>query len=146
MPSAAEKKLDAALSVLRERQLRITEPRKAMLRALIAEHGPFTSEEVHARLPAGQCDLVTVYRSLQAMEEAGVLRRCDFGDHAQRYEFNAGEHHHHHIICRACGKAETLDLCVVDSLERIVREKGYANVSHVLELFGICRKCQATRH
>ncbi len=97
---------------------------------------------MHSRLAKGQCDLVTVYRSLAAMEEAGVLRRCDFGDHAQRFEFNSGAHHHHHIICRACGGAETLDLCVVDGLERIVREKGYADVSHVLELFGTCPKCQ----
>ena len=121
---------------------RVTEPRKAILRLLIGEHGPFTTEELHGRLAPGMCDLVTVYRSLAAMEEIGLVRRCDFGDGSYRYEYDTGEHHHHHVICRTCRGVETLDLCVADSLERMVRQMGYASVSHTLEVFGICPKCR----
>ena len=71
-----------------------------------------------------------------------LVRRCDFGDGAYRYEFNTGEQHHHHIICRKCGSVEVLDLCVVESLENLARQKGYANVTHTLEIFGTCVKCQ----
>ena len=140
---ACEHGLDQALEQLRTHDLRVTEPRKAMLSILVHEHGPFSAEELHRKMGKKGCDVVTVYRSLQAMEEIGVLRRCDFGDGTYRYELNHGEHHHHHLICRVCRKIETLDFCVADSLERIARQKGYQNVTHTLELFGICPKCAA---
>ena len=134
--------LAASIETLRANGQRITEPRQAVLDILTHEHGPFTAEELHARLKKGACDLVTVYRVLAAFEELNLVRRCDFGDGAYRYEFNTGEQHHHHIICRSCQSVEVLDLCVVESLERLVRQKGYANVTHTLEIFGVCVKCQ----
>lgn len=131
-----------ALEQLREHGMRVTEPRKAMLGILTHEHGPYSAEELHTRLGARECDVVTVYRSLQAMEEIGVLRRCDFGDGTYRYEINQGEHHHHHIVCRSCRKVEVLDHCVAGKLERVARDKGYGNITHTLEIFGICPACQ----
>ena len=145
MPHAhppAEAQLAAALQTLRDHGHRVTEARKAMLAILTREHGPFTAEELHGRLDEKTCDLVTVYRSLTSMEEINLVRRCDFGDGSYRYEFNLGEHHHHHIICRACHSVDTLDFCVADGLERMARQMGYANVTHTLEIFGICPRCQ----
>ena len=142
-PSHAETQFEAALQLLRANHQRVTEPRKAILGILTREHGPFTAEELHKRMKRGSCDLVTVYRSLAAMEESSVVRRCDFGDGAHRYEINTGEHHHHHIVCRSCHEAKTLDVCVADGLERIARQMGYAKVTHLLEIFGVCPECQA---
>ena len=137
----AKANLKAALQALRDHHARVTAPRRAILKVLTHEHGPFTVEEVHQRMK-GVSDVVTVYRSLAAMEEIRLVRRCDFGDGSYRYEFNTGEHHHHHIICRDCRSVKTLDFCVADGLERMARQFGYANVSHALEIFGICEKCQ----
>jgi len=134
-----------ALQTLRDHQHRVTAPRKAILTVLTHEHGPFTIEEIHQRMEKGVCDLVTVYRSVAAMEEINIVRRCDFGDGSYRYEFNTGEHHHHHIVCRSCHGVRTLDFCVADGLERMARQLGYANVTHTLEIFGICTECQARR-
>jgi Fur family ferric uptake transcriptional regulator len=133
---------DSAIRLLKANGQRVTEPRKAILRLLTCEHGPYSAEEVHKRMDAGVCDLVTVYRCLTALEEIGALRRCDFGDGIYRYEHNAGDHHHHHVICRHCRKVEVMEFCVADSLERFARQKGYTNVSHTLEVFGICPNCQ----
>lgn len=134
-----------ALDELRRLGHRITAPRKALLSVLTREHGPFTADELHKRLPADMCDPVTVYRCIATLEEANLVRRCDFGDGMYRYEFNTGEHHHHHVICRACGSVQTLDVCFADGLERMVRQMGYANVTHTLEIFGICAGCQEKR-
>ncbi len=141
--ATAETQLQAALESLRAHGQRVTKPRKAVLQLLTREHGPFTAEELHARLKSGLCDLVTVYRCLSALEEQSLVRRCDFGDGSYRYEFNTGEHHHHHVICRSCRSVQTLDFCVADSLERVARQMGYSNVNHTLEIFGLCPKCQA---
>ncbi len=136
--------LDASLRTMREHGNRVTAPRKAILAVLIAEHGPYTTEEIHGRIEHGICDLVTVYRCLSAMEEINLVRRCDFGDGVYRYEFNTGEHHHHHIVCRFCHSVKTLDFCVADGLERMARQMGYSNVSHTLEIFGVCEACRAS--
>jgi Fur family ferric uptake transcriptional regulator len=135
--------LEGALEALRQLGHRITAPRRALLALLTTEHGPFTADELHKRLPADLCDPVTVYRSIATLEEANLVRRCDFGDGMYRYEFNTGEHHHHHVICRSCGSVETIDVCFADSLERMVRQMGYANVTHTLEIFGVCAVCQS---
>jgi Fur family ferric uptake transcriptional regulator len=76
------------------------------------------------------------------MEEIQLVRRCDFGDGAYRYEVSIGGEHHHHVICRSCHGVQTLDRCMAEGLERVAREMGYVDVSHTLELFGICSKCQ----
>jgi len=140
----AKASLEKALDVLRKSRLRITEPRKEILQILIQEHGPFTMEELYQRVKKGSCDLVTVYRNLAALEEAGLVRRCEFGDGSSRFEFNEvdEDHHHHHIICTQCRGVETLDICLLDGLERVVRDRGYTKVSHTLEFFGVCKKCQ----
>jgi len=138
-------RLEQALEVLRSAGHRITSPRKALLKVLIQEHGPFSAEELHRMLPAGLCDPVTVYRSIGALEETNLVRRCDFGDGTYRYEFNTGEHHHHHIICRQCSSVRNLEVCFADGLERLVRQMGYANVTHTLEIFGTCVSCQGRR-
>lgn len=133
---------EKALERLRKARLKITSPRQHILHLLTHEHGPFTMEELHQRLAVNACDLVTVYRCLATLEEVGLVRRCDFGDGSCRYEFDDGEHHHHHLICRHCKKVETLDICLVEGLERDVQTRGYTQVSHTLEFFGICPTCQ----
>lgn len=142
---STDEQLARALEILREGGQRVTGPRKAILSILISDHGPFSADDVHRKLPAGECDPVTVYRTLTSMEELGIVRRCDFGDGIYRYEINLADHHHHHVICRACRNVKVIDVCVADALERIVRQMGYANVTHTLEIFGVCPKCQSKK-
>ncbi len=135
--------LESALDVMRKARLRITRPRQVLLRILIQEHGPFTMEELRRKMHKEACNLVTVYRCLDKLEESGLVKRCDFGDGICRYEFSGDvSHHHHHIICKHCRKVEMLDGCLVAELEKLVRERGYAEVGHSLEFFGICPVCQ----
>ena len=133
---------DTALQALRASRLRVTAPRKAILEVLTNEHGPFTAEEVHERIGGEGCDLVTVYRSLAALEGVGLVQRCEFGDGSSRYEYNCLRHHHHHLICKRCHTVVTLDSCTAKIFEKEAAARGYTNVSHTLEVFGICPNCQ----
>lgn len=140
--SRASTAYDEAVAKLARSKLRTTGPRRAILAVLSAEHGPFRAEEIHTRMGRDTCDLVTIYRSLAALEDARIVRRCDFGDGSLRYELAAGDHHHH-IICRHCRSVRTLDhACVAGTLEEVARSAGYADVTHSLEIFGICPACR----
>lgn len=133
--------LKETLEILRQSGLRITRPRRALLQALLARRQPATIEDLHRDLDPGLCDLATVYRCLAAFEKLHLVRRCHFHDGTSLYEIELGPEHHHHIVCTSCQKVEALDFCVVEGLERLVRERGYRNVSHMLEFFGVCAAC-----
>lgn len=136
---------ESAMQFIRDSPMRVTAPRISILRLLSRKHGPFTADEVHEYVREYGCDLVTVYRTLTTFEELGLVRRCDFGDGAYRYEINDPEHHHHHLVCRKCRKVESLDLCVIGPLEDLASEMGYSNLTHALEIFGICPVCSGAK-
>ncbi len=134
-----------ALAVLRANSLRVTRPRKAILRVLIKRRAPASIEEIYQQLTPGLCDLATVYRCVAAFEKLALVRRCHFHDGTSLYEIDTGPDHRHHIVCTACKKVEPLDFCVVEGLEKLVRERGYRDVSHMLEFFGVCGDCAEKR-
>ena len=138
-----------ALESLKLANLKRTKPRELVLHYLVEHHGPFSAKELHQALRATKkhdgLDAVTTYRCLAAFEEAGLVRRCDFGDGIARFEFHDGceEHHHHHVICVDCHKVEKLEDCHLAKLEAKVRALGYSNIGHSLEFRGRCQACSA---
>jgi Fe2+ or Zn2+ uptake regulation protein len=146
----AKKKTDSAklLSLydeLKKNKLKLTEPRKLIVEALFENHGPFGAEELHEKFLKTECDLATVYRTLTSLELAKVLNRCDFGDGVARYELIDLEHahHHHHLVCTKCKKVEVIENCEIENtIDRFAKKRGFKEVSHRLEFFGLCPKCQ----
>jgi Fur family ferric uptake transcriptional regulator len=130
-----------AISVLREKGLRITEQRKAILEVLSKTDAPISAEENHARLATSQCDLVTVYRCLDQFVKAGVVELGVRENGTKVYCFGHGHGHHHHLTCRKCGDSERVDVCMKDELEEIARGYGYCEITHVMEVFGVCPAC-----
>lgn len=85
--------------------------------------------------------LTTVYRTLQALADAGevdVLRSQD-GEAVYR---RCSQGHHHHLVCRACGRTVEVEGPAVERWAgRIASEHGFTDVSHELEIFGTCGPC-----
>ena len=134
--------IDLACARLKSAGLRITQPRVAILEALIRRNAPASIEQLHRDLASDACDLVTVYRCLAVFEELGLVRRCFFHNGTGLYEINLDDSHHHHIICKSCGKVERIDASFTENTERILRERGYEQVTHLVEFFGVCPDCQ----
>jgi Fur family ferric uptake transcriptional regulator len=134
--------LDLACARLKSAGLRITQPRIAILETLIRRGNPATIEQIHQDLASDACDLVTVYRCLAVFEELDLVRRCFFHNGTSLYEINLNDSRHHHIVCKSCGKVERVDVCLTESIEGMLRERGYAQVTQMLEFFGVCPDCQ----
>ncbi len=141
MPSSNHR-FDTAISSLKKEKLRITEPRKALLQLLVEVSKPLSAEELHENLGSDHFDLVTVYRNLEAFENAGIANRIPTESGKSLYELNAEQHHYHHIICRKCHHTEKLDSCEVMKLETLAKDLGYSEITHVLELYGVCENCR----
>lgn len=129
-------------ATLRERGLKATRGRAVLLDALMASHEPISAEELHARSRA--VDLVTVYRTLQSLVAARLVREVRFKDSTVRYECAEDMRHHHHLVCTRCGTVDDLPDCVLDALESAAlrKSKRFASVDeHALEFFGTCVSC-----
>lgn len=115
---------------------------------LLGQAGDFASaQEVHARLrEAGETvGLATVYRTLQAMSEAGEVDvlRTDDGEAVYRA---CEPGHHHHLVCRSCGRTVEVEGPTVEAwTDRVTAEHGFTDVTHTLEIFGTCAECTRQR-
>ena len=140
--SSSTHRFDTAIDSLKKERLRITEPRKALLQLLDGAPKPLSAEELHEALGAEEFDLVTIYRNLDAFENAGIVNRIPTESGKSLYELNAEQHHYHHIICRKCHRTEKLDTCEIEKLEKLASDLGYSELTHVLELYGVCETCR----
>lgn len=86
--------------------------------------------------------LTTVYRCLQSLSAAGEIDFLINDEGETVYRKCSGEHHHH-LVCRACGATVEIAGPTVERwADAVAAEHGYAEVSHTMELFGLCPKCR----
>jgi Fur family ferric uptake transcriptional regulator len=129
--------------ILRGSSLRATPLRVTMLRYLDLHHGPFTVREIYENLDRPG-NLVTVYRNAEAFVEKGIAVQCDFNDGLIRYELCCDhQDHHHHLICTVCRKWVRVDVCLPKNRFKELEKTGFSQISHKLEFFGMCPKCDS---
>ena len=124
---------------------RLTGPRRAVADLISEYDGHFTAAELEAAARARRLGIsrATLFRALDLLTELGVVERLDLpsGEHAY---VPCARAHHHHVICSRCGRTTEVDDCgVAEAVGEISRRSGYRIDIHRLELFGLCRHCQA---
>lgn len=136
---------DALIDALSEKGYRITKARRAVCEVVAAAHDEHLSaadmydrarEQSEARL-----DRSTVYRTLEALEESGLLAHSHLGHGPSVYHL-AEDAGHQHLICRRCGRTSTLPDEETRRLVDAIRvATGFlADVNH-FALSGLCARC-----
>lgn len=121
---------------------------RAAVSALLDRTEDFRSaQELHEQLRrAGEgIGLTTVYRTLQGLADAGEVDvlRTDSGESV--YRRCASADHHHHLLCRRCGTAVEIEGPAVESwAQKVAEAHGFSELSHTVEIFGLCRECSAS--
>jgi Fur family transcriptional regulator, ferric uptake regulator len=138
---AGADRAERALSLARAAGLRVTEARRSLVRILAQSRVPLAVEELHRKVGRQRADRVTLYRSLDAFERAGIVQRHPLEKGRALYALSPGAHHHHHVACRRCGTIERLAECDVAAVEAAARARGFTELSHVLEIQGVCPRC-----
>jgi len=135
--------VEMACYKLKEAGLRITQPRVAILAALIKAGRPTSIEALHGGLEPSSCDIVTVYRCMAAFESIGLVRRAFLINGTSLYEINLGDPNRYHVVCKQTNKIEELDSASAQELRKSVRivedtlrGQGYSEVGHIVEFFG----------
>jgi Fe2+ or Zn2+ uptake regulation protein len=132
---------------LRENGLKTTNARQKILDVLQTNCAPYTAEEIFHKLKKSRIDRATVYRNVERLAQAGILRKVDLHKNATYYEHALD--HHHHIICTSCGTLEDFHIenCNTGAIKSLSKHalrssKKFSAVSeHSLEFFGYCKEC-----
>src|SRR5215467_14434927 len=107
---------------LRQRGLRMTPQRQLILDAVAAMRGHVSVDQVYQQVVSvfPDVNISTVYRTLEVLEELGVVRHIHFHDGVAQYE-RTDEAAHQHLVCTRCGADSELDLAVLEPLAKIGR-------------------------
>lgn len=134
--------------ILLEKNLSITSPRKLIIEEIIKNSNPISIESLQKRLE-GKVALSTLYRALNDLKSAEVIKEFTTTDSITMFELiSLGEEHHHHLFCTSCGKIIDIDLSkkfeknVDAEVVKIEKNFNYKITEHTLELLGLCSKCK----
>ena len=129
---------------LRARGLRMTAPRQLVLEA-VRRLGHATPEQIHGevRQTAAGVNVTTVYRTLELLEELGLVSHAHLGHGAPTYHL-ADRHHHIHLVCRDCDNVIEADVSVAaEFTAKLRRDFGFETDMKHFAIFGRCRDCAA---
>jgi Fur family ferric uptake transcriptional regulator len=135
---------DTLAQQLRTQGHKLTGPRRAILLALLEAHRPFSPAEIQTRGQAycAELGLVTVYRTLEMMEEIGIVRPVHLAENCHGYVL-ATPGHTHHLVCARCHAVVEIAGCDLGNfLDTVAARTGYAITGHWLEISGLCAECQ----
>jgi Fe2+ or Zn2+ uptake regulation protein len=142
----ADAQIDGILDRLRGSGGRVTTGRRAIVRALLtAEDHHVTAEDIAALVQAEQPDvhLSTVYRTLDALQQLGVVDRVDLGLGGAIYHLT--DHAHHHLVCEVCGSVtEAHDGAFARLADDLAVAYGFVVSAQHLAITGRCAQCRGT--
>jgi Fur family ferric uptake transcriptional regulator len=136
--------MEEALSILKEHRLSVTGVRKRILEAFLRSGEGLAHNDLEAQ-GGGQMDRVTVYRTLQAFLEKGIIHTIPTADNSVKYALCSeacrdGHHHddHVHFICEVCGRTTCINEVHVP---RIQLPRGYRIGQMSMVVSGTCPSC-----
>ncbi|MBZ7987645.1 Fur family transcriptional regulator [Campylobacter canadensis] len=141
--------LDEFKKILKSKGLKYTSQRENMLKYLYHQEGHSTPDEINDALKkmdsGASIGIATVYRTLNLLEESGMVTSISLGAEGKKFEL-ANKPHHDHMICKTCGKIiEFQDDTIENRQIKIAKEHNFKLSSHLMQLYGTCSDCQKNK-
>ncbi len=131
-------------SELSRQGYKLTRQRKAVVEVVTQAHARLSAADVFAKAQrlCPDLGLTTVYRTLEILEQMGVIRRVHLDDGCEGFA-PAAAAHGHHLICSSCQATIEFEECNLNSLlKHVAAQTGFTIEQHWLELVGLCPRCQ----
>jgi len=121
--------------------IKATPQRLEIFRALVDSHAHPTPEEIYRwvkdRMPT--VSLATIYKTLDALEGAGLARLVSHTGDTKRYDGNLTPHHH--LVCSACGKIADFSDPALESFALPAELEGFQPERVSVQVVGLCKSC-----
>lgn len=140
--SPCKTRLDDLLAKLKSAGHRITPQRLAIARILIDSGEHPSVEQIYRRVRKDfpTTSLATVYNTLERLKEMGEVLELTFSG-GSRYD-GRNPSPHSHLRCTVCGAIEDVEIDLGPAAETVAAARGYVDVQHRLEFYGVCPRCQ----
>ncbi len=135
---------------LQSRGKRITQQRRTLVNFVFERHDHFDADELiealSQREEGSRISRPTIYRTLNELVEAGLLRRMSLGGRAV-YEHDYGYPQHDHLHCQICDRLiEFHSKSLQELRDAVAQEHKFRVTGHRLIITGICQQCARKRH
>ncbi len=136
---------DLLIEKIREAGLRLTLPRRAVVRALVTSDEPFISARMiidHVLKSTGRIEASTVYRVLDDLARIGLVHHIPLKNGQSGKWHVTLEHDHEHLVCEFCGKTIEIPHSEFSSLYELLHHKyGFQTNPHHFAFLGFCDGC-----
>lgn len=139
-----DEKTDRLEMALRENGHRLTQARQAIVGTLVRSGGHVSADELAylVREKAPNVGRMTVYRTLDLLQQLGLIRAIYQGTGAAHYVL-LDEGHHHHLLCSNCDRVFEFEDCVVKEMGKAISDRfDFEIQGHLLEFYGLCPQCR----
>ncbi len=136
--------LDRFREYLRGCNLAVTPQRLRVAETLFGTHHHVSADQILERLRRERVSIgkATVYRTLDLLLGAGLIREHDFGEGFKRYEPRPTRPRHEHLVCTRCGKVIEFQVDAIDVIQAdLAALHGFRPHHHKLEIYGLCEDC-----
>ncbi|TWT78016.1 Ferric uptake regulation protein [Posidoniimonas polymericola] len=135
---------------LQSKGKRTTQQRRALVECVFEEHDHFDADEllemISRHAEGAGVSRATVYRTLDELVEAGLLRKMDLGGRAV-YEHDYGYPQHDHLYCQLCRKLiEFRSEELMAIRDAVAAKHSFRVTGHRLIVSGVCEECSHKRH
>lgn len=118
-------------------------PQRELVLAAVEQLGHATPDEVYAevRTHSASINLSTVYRTLELLDDLGLIHHAHLTDRAPTYHSAAG-HEHAHFVCRECHQVISIGREEMEgALGPLAAQRGFSPDYGHLSVFGTCAAC-----
>ncbi len=129
---------------VRDAGRRLTAQRRLVLRILAEADGHLDAGEIYAQAhqQGARLSLATVYRTLNLLKEAGMVRELHLDEEHHHYELD-DKGGHSHLVCAVCGRViEVASATFLEAARRLGEANGFDITAAQVELTGICADCR----
>jgi len=143
-PAVSDRRSGDAIEVLRDRGLRMTPQRRAIVAEIMRTRGHISptalARKVQGEMPGVNAS--TVYRTLALLEEIGVLSHAHLEGGAEYHR--AEEAGHVHLTCSSCGAEDDLSLDEAEALSHLIeRHREFLPDLTHFAISGLCAECRS---
>ncbi|MFP4589480.1 MAG: Fur family transcriptional regulator [Candidatus Bipolaricaulota bacterium] len=141
---AEEDPQELFLKYLRSEDLNVTESRKRIAEEIFKTSDHFDATQLWSKLhEETNISMSTIYRTIDLMLDAGLLREVDLGTDQSNYEQVFTQEEHGHIICLDCGKVMEFASEEIDKIiDSATSKRGFETEHYRLQVFGHCEDCR----
>ncbi|MBW4465403.1 MAG: transcriptional repressor [Pegethrix bostrychoides GSE-TBD4-15B] len=139
------RQVNQIIQALKDKGLRVTPQRFAVYANLLNRMDHPTAEDILSELNqnAPISSQATVYSSLQALADVGLVREVLLEAGVCRYDANMQPHHH--FRCRCCGRIEDIAWDQIQGITLSGFRRGLQVEAYEVTVQGTCDCCQEAR-